>query len=185
MHGWVSAKSCVWPHHWAPCILGTCRASKNLSTGSSWMRLHDNCSVVLLASGPVPAWSLPGLRAPLSKGQSPLAAGAVVPPLPSGEVTFVPVPQGLPSSSPLLRTSLSTSPRTRCSPAGQRPTPATSPTPGTGRMRTSTSRSECAPCPGPSQASRRRGLPAGTALGLRELVGAGGWAGVPFLCSVC
>ena len=82
MHGWVSAKSCVWPHHWAPCILGTCRVSKNLSTGSSWMRLHDNCSVVLLASGPVPAWSLPGLRAPLSEGQSPLAAGAVVPPHP-------------------------------------------------------------------------------------------------------
>lgn len=51
-------------------------------------------------------------------------------------------PQGLPSLFPLLRTSPSTSPRMLCLPAGQRRIPATSPTPGTGRMRTSTSRSE-------------------------------------------
>lgn len=181
VHGWVSATSCVQPHLWTSCILGTCRVSKNLSTGSSWMRLHDNCSVVLPASGPVLAQFLPGLGAPLSEGQS-SRSWCCGPPAPV-EVTFVPVPQGLPSSSHLLRTSLSTSPRTRCSPAGRRPTPATSPTPGTGRMRTSTSRSECTLCPEPSQASQGRGFPAGTALGLWELVGIGGWAGVPFLCS--
>lgn len=70
VHGWVSATSCVQPHLWTSCILGTCRVSKNLSTGSSWMRLHDNCSVVLPASGPVLAQFLPGLGAPLSEGQS-------------------------------------------------------------------------------------------------------------------
>ena len=182
VHGWVSATGCVRPHFWTLCILGTCRVSKNLSTGSSWIHLHDSCPVVLPASGPVLAQSLLGLGRPFLGGRAP-AAGAVVPPAP-GEVTFVPVPQGLPSSSPLLRTSLSTSPRTRCSPAGQRPTPATSPTPGTGRMRMSTSRSECTPCPEPSQASWGRGFPAGTALGLWELAGMGGWAGVPFLRSM-
>lgn len=153
VRGWVSATGCAWPQLWAPCILGTCRVSKNLSIGSSWMRLHDNCSVVLLASGPLPAWSLLGLVAPPSEGAEPPGSWCCGP-FPPGEVTFVPVPQGLPSSSPLLRTSLSTSPRMHCSPAGRRPTPATSPTPGTGRMRTSTSRSECMPCPEPSQASR-------------------------------
>lgn len=56
-------------------------------------------------------------------------------------------PQGLPSLFPLLRTSPSTSPRMLCLPAGQRRIPATSPTPGTGRMRTSTSRSEQLPAP--------------------------------------
>lgn len=56
-------------------------------------------------------------------------------------------PQGLPSLFPLLRTSPSTSPRMLCLPAGQRRIPATSPTPGTGRMRTSTSRSEQHPAP--------------------------------------
>lgn len=61
---------------------------------------------------------------------------------------FIPCsPQGLPSLFPLLRTSPSTSPRMLCLPAGQRRIPATSPTPGTGRMRTSTSRSEQHPAP--------------------------------------
>ena len=61
VHGWVSATGCVRPHFWTPCILGTCRVSKNLSTGSSWIHLHDSCPVVLPASGPVLAQSLLGL----------------------------------------------------------------------------------------------------------------------------
>lgn len=74
-----------------------------------------------------------------------------------------------------------------CSPAGQRRIPATSPTPGIGRMRTSTSRSEHAALPsqGGSPATRplrgktfEQGLPQ-AALGLWELVE--GWSG---LCHV-
>lgn len=52
-----------------------------------------------------------------------------------------PTLQDLPSSFPLRRTSRSTSPRMRSSPARPRRTPGTSPTCGTGRRRTSTSKS--------------------------------------------
>lgn len=61
-----------------------------------------------------------------------------------GGDTFLSPLQDLPSSFPLRRTSQSTSPRMRFSPARPRRTPGTSPTCGTGRRRTSTSRSEFA-----------------------------------------
>lgn len=60
-----------------------------------------------------------------------------------GGDTFLSLPtfQDLPSSFPLRRTSRSTSPRMRSSPARPRRTLGTSPTCGTGRRRTSTSKS--------------------------------------------
>lgn len=137
------------PQLWAPCILGTCRVSKNLEhrqqLDASSMTTAQLCCLLLDHCRPGPSW---GLVAP-SEGAEP-----------PGSWCQGPFPQE--------RSHLSLSPRAslhRLPPENitvnisqdalltcrDRPTPATSPTPGTGRRERFTSAAQCMPCPEPKQ----------------------------------
>lgn len=129
--------------------VGECWAVK-VYGGYRWLKIMEQLQIgtegclSFTAAGSISemtTWALLPGHPILSIPELPGRPGMVALPVRRGDV-YSCSPQGLPSLFHLLRTSPSTSPRMPCLPAGQRRIPATSPTPGTGRMRTSTSRSE-------------------------------------------